>query len=66
MDKRSATWVWEQTHVKDSLVVITKMWVWAGHVKGRQDTRSSLRVTERIPREASMAECGRRLDGQTR
>ena len=51
-DKKRATWIREQTKVKDILEAIKEQkWRWAGHVARREDNRWSKRLTDWTPRD---------------
>ncbi len=50
-DRKRASWIREQTKVKDILIAIkNKKWTWAGHVMRRHYNRWTTRVTEWQPR----------------
>ena len=51
-DKKRASWIRENTKVRDKLVSIKEQkWRWAGHVARREDNRWSKRLTDWTPRE---------------
>ncbi len=66
-DRKRATWIREQTKVKDILMTIKKKkWSWAGHIMRRTENRWTKRVTEcnqETPREARG---GKKSGGETK
>ena len=51
-DKKRASWIRENTKVKDILVTIKEQkWRWAGHIASREDNRWNKRLTDWTPRE---------------
>ncbi len=60
-DRKLASWIREQTKVKDILMTIkNKKWTWAGHILRIRDNRWTTRLTEWQQRN------GRRNQGRQR
>ncbi len=61
-DRKRATWIREQTKVKDILMTIKKKkWSWAGHIMHRTDNRWTKRVTEWQPRNSKRSQGRQRI-----
>ena len=50
-DYKTATWIHEQTKIRDILTTVSKMkWSWAGHLARRTDNRWMKKITQWTPR----------------